>query len=252
MKRLLLYGLLGLLAYALFMLIQFPATQLVGLMSQHIPGLTAREARGTAINGSAQGLRVGNTELPAVSWRWHPTALLMGRLAYRLEATEPGLDLHAVASINPMRRLLITDLRGKTTLSRAIALVSRAPLLLEGELELAVDELRLSSTGAPTALEGTVRLRDAYTSVGRAIALGDFEAILTTEAPTIVGNVKDLQGPLALTGNLTLAPDGRYRFTGTLGVRDNNNRDLRQALAFLGRPDADGTWLLDFSGALPR
>jgi general secretion pathway protein N len=252
MRRLLLYGVLGLIGYGVFLLIQLPASQLVGLMSRQVPGLTIQEAQGTAIDGGARGVRWGDRELPDLSWRWRPSGLLSGRLAFRLTAAEPRVDLESIVGINPLRRVRITDLRGAAPLSRVIGLVSRAPLLIEGELELAVQELRLSPTGSPTLLEGLVRLLNVHTSLGRDIALGDFRATFVTHEETISGDVSDLGGPLAFTGNLTLTPDGRYRFTGTLSVRDNNNLDLRQALAFLGRPDANGRWPLDFSGELPR
>ena len=59
MKRFLGYGLLGLLAFLLFLLLRAPAGLVVGLFDERLPGLNVQAVDGTVLKGSAWG----------VSWR---------------------------------------------------------------------------------------------------------------------------------------------------------------------------------------
>ena len=93
-------------------------------------------------------------------------------------------------------------------------------------------------------------MRDARTTLGRPLTLGDFAVDLTTAEGAINGDVRDLQGPLTLSGKLSLQSDGRYRFVGQLGLRDDNDPVLRQALQLVGKPLADGRRQVVFNGKL--
>jgi general secretion pathway protein N len=113
-----------------------------------------------------------------------------------------------------------------------------------------MEELCLDPTGVPNTAWGTLQLSETRTSIGRAFALGDFYATFTTADKIIRGEIKDTGGPLDLTGTLTHDPDGRYGFSGELGVRDESNAELRQILGILGQPGTDGKWPLELTGSL--
>ena len=250
MKRWLGYGLLGLLAYVIFMLIQFPAANFIDLLGRYLPGLTAQEVQGSARKGTAREVRLHDTRFETLSWRFRPLALVKGRLEYRVIAEAPQLRLEGAAGVGLRRQLQIEDLSGRLPLPRAIALIGRPTLPLNGNVELNLTALHLDREGRPRAAYGTTRLLDTRTTLGRPLDLGDFSAELTTEDQTILGTIKDNGGPLELTGVLALTPDGRYRFTGQVALRDPNNQDLRQALTALGQPGADGKWQMEFTGVL--
>lgn len=251
MKRWPIYALVGLLGYGVFMLAYFPAANLLALAGDQVPGgLRAAQTEGTLLAGSAKNLRLGHGTIQSLTWRWRPLALFTGRWEYALAVREPGLDLSAMVSLDSARAIRITGLQGQAALERVAALASPYPLLLDGDLTLQMEELCLDPTGIPNAARGTIQLSDTRTSIGRAFALGDFYATFTTADKIIRGEIKDTGGPLDLTGTLTHDPDGRYGFSGELGVRDESNAELRQILGILGQPGTDGKWPLELTGSL--
>ncbi len=249
MKRLLLYGMLGLAAYGIFMVARLPATTAIELVANHIPRLSAQGAEGTVFYGHARALTWRNSQVQSLAWGWNPLGLLGGRVAYDLHADGPELALQGSVGVNLGRQLQIADLQGQVTLSWLLTLLDQGPLFIDGTLDMAWDEIEVAATGLPASAYGTVKLLDTHTSIGRTFQLGDFEAVFDDDNGIIRGDVRDLGGPIKLTGILTLTADGRYRFVGQLGVR-GDNRDLRQILGILGRPDATGNWQLNFSGSL--
>ncbi|HXH03411.1 MAG TPA: hypothetical protein VNN09_08830, partial [Candidatus Competibacteraceae bacterium] len=112
MKRVLGYALVGVLAYLIFLVLQFPATALFGLLAP--PGLTlqARQVEDSALSGQARGLRLGDGEWGELAWRWQPAGLLGGRLEYRLQASDGSQSVEALAGIDWQRRWRVRELRG--------------------------------------------------------------------------------------------------------------------------------------------
>ncbi|MFO1353011.1 MAG: type II secretion system protein N [Gammaproteobacteria bacterium] len=102
---------------------------------------------------------------------------------------------------------------------------------------------------------GVIRLRDLHTTFGRTLRFGDFTAQLQAPAQGqgVVGSISDDGGPLMMHGDLTLAPDGGYRFSGEFGVRDASDSQLKPILVgLLGAPEPDGKWRITFSGRLTK
>ncbi|MFO1371280.1 MAG: type II secretion system protein N [Candidatus Competibacteraceae bacterium] len=252
MKRFLGYGLLGLAAFLFFMLMEAPAGIVMGLLGQRLSGLNVQSVRGTALDGAAHGVRWRTLDLEQVAWRWRPFALLMARLEYGLTVTAPEITLTGRTGISLDRQVQFHDLTGHLPLA-TLGVLARQPLLpAQGMVEFDSLQLRLNDAGRPLVAQGRVRLLKVRANLGQPLELGDFEIQLhNADASGIQGLCKDTGGPLLLTGTLTLAPDGRYRFNGQFAVRDAANQTLRQALQPLGPPNNDGQWPFNFSGTLP-
>ncbi len=251
MRRWLAYILLGLLAYAVFLVLLCPASLLVDRLSQHLPGFSAQSVQGSAVQGTAQSVQLSATaRLETIAWRLRLFPLLLGRIEYDLQLTAPELNIHGIASLGWDRQLRLAALNGQLPLPRAIALAGRPPPPLNGTLELDNVALRLNRDYRPTEAGGLIHLRNLGTSFGNPLSLGIFDIQLQTQASALVASVQDQGGPLQLNGSLTLDPDGRYRFTAQAAPRDQNNRELYQALSLLGRPEGNGKWMFDFAGSL--
>src|SRR5437868_4796303 len=78
MKRLWPLAALGIAAYIVFLLVTLPASVLVSRLAPH--GIVAAGVDGTAWEGRAQVVQVGNTNLGSVSWDTHVLALFLARL----------------------------------------------------------------------------------------------------------------------------------------------------------------------------
>lgn len=250
MKRWLGYGLLGLVAYAISMLLLCPATVLIEQLAQRQPGVVVQQAQGSLLQGGAQGLRLPALQLESLSWRLRLPSLLVGRIQFYAAAAGPQLQLSGDFATGWSRQVAITGLNGRLPLPVAIALAGRPPPPLNGALELAGIDMLLDRAGHPRRIQGLAQLRGLHTSFGKSLPLGDFSIEWQTRDDAIVAVIKDQNGPLQFTGALTLGPQGRYRFNGQAAVRDSGNRELIQALSLLGQPGEDGAWTFDFSGSL--
>lgn len=245
------YGLLGLGAFLLFLLLLAPASLITDRISARLPGFTAQTVEGTATDGIMQGLQWRGARIEKLGWDWRPLALATGRLGFRLDADDPDFKLTGHAAIGWDRQWRFQDLVGRALLDKLYALAGQPKLPLQGVVELNVRELRLNAAGRPTTVNGVVHLRNLRTTLSQPLALGDFVVEATPADPSgIQGKIQDDNGPLTLAGTFSLLPDGRYRFSGQAAVRDAGNQALRQALNLLGPPDSNGRWTLNFSGIL--
>lgn len=253
MKRVLRYGLLGVLAFLLSLLLLAPANLVTDRLAERLTGFSVQAVEGLATEGSARGVRWRGVRIEQLNWNWQALALLTGWLEFRLDTADPEIELRGKVGINPGRRWRLRDASGQLLLARLGALIGAAKLPLQGVVKFNLRELSTNAAGQPQTADGIVYLLNARTTLGQPLNLGDFTVQLTPATPEgIQGAVKDNDGPLALEGTLNLLPDGRYRFTGHAAVRDAGNPALRQAMNMLGPPGGDGRWALNFSGVLPR
>ncbi|HRD65868.1 MAG TPA: type II secretion system protein N [Candidatus Competibacter sp.] len=249
MKRALGYGLLGLAAFLLFLLLRVPANLVTGQVGTRLSDFSVQDVEGTATEGTMLGARWRGARIERLTWRWRPLALLLGRLEFNLSADDPEIKLIGNAAMGLGRQVHFRDLAGRLPLSRLGNLAGNLPL--QGTVEFALPELDLGATGRPLAARGTVRLLNLRTALNPPTSIGDFVVQLdSTSTEGVRGKIKDNNGPLVLDGTLGLLPDGRYRFDGQAAVRDAANQSLRQAMSLLGPPGSDGRWTLNFSGAL--
>lgn len=252
MKRILGYGLLGVLAFVLSLLLLAPATLVTDQIARRLPGFGVQTVEGLATEGSARGVQWRGVRIDRLNWNWRALALLTGWLEFRLDADDPEIKLSGKVAIDPGRRLRLRDASGRLLLARLGALAGQPKPPLQGVMEFNLRELSLNAAGWPQTADGVIHLLNARTTLGQPLNLGDFTVRLTPASPEgIQGAVKDHDGPLALEGTLNLLPDGRYRFIGQAAVRDAGNPSLRQAMNLLGPPGGDGRWALNFSGVLP-
>jgi len=251
MRRLLAYILLGLLAYTVFLVLLCPADLLIEQLAQRLPGFSVQSVQGGVVQGTARSVQLSATaRLETIAWQLRVLPLLLGRIEYDLQLTAPELNIRGIASLGFDRQLRIVALNGQLPLPRAIALAGRPPPPLNGMLELENVGLSLNRDYQPTAAGGLIHLHNLSTSFGTPLSLGNFDIQLQAQASALIASIQDQGGPLQLNGNLTLDPDGRYRFTAQAAPRDQDNRELYQALSLLGRPGGNGKWTFDFAGNL--
>ena len=249
--KILRYGLLGLGAFLLFLLLQAPASLITDRIGARLPGFTAQIVAGTVTEGVMQGLQWRGARIEKLSWDWRPLMLATGRLGFQLDADDPDFKLTGQAAIGWDRQWRFQDLAGRASLEKLYALAGQPKLPLQGVVELNLRELRLNAAGRPTTANGSAQLLNLQITLGQPLTLGDFVVQAMPAGPDgIQGKVQDRNGPLALEGTFSLLPDGRYRFSGQAAVRDAGNQPLRQAMSLLGPPDDRGRWPLNFSGIL--
>lgn len=251
MKNILLYSLLGLLAFLLFLLLLAPANLVIEQFAKRLPGFSVYTVEGTATDGSVQGVSWRGVRIDRLQWDWRPLALLTGWLEFYVNIDDPEMRLAGKAAIDVGQHIRFQDLTGRLLFTELTVLTGQPKLPLQGAMEFDLPDLHLNWAGQPLSASGMIHVIDLRITLGRLLALGDFTAQMNSADPEgIQGVIEDSNGPLMLKGTFSLLPDGRYRFNGQAAVRDASNRVLRQAMNLLGPPDGDGQWVLSFSGVL--
>lgn len=245
-------------AAVILVLVVFLATLVVRLPARVLlPMLPAdvscESPGGTIWNGSCAELHAGASQISELTWRLHPAALLRLRLAADLASEDPAARGHAQVELAPNGELAIKALAADVVLPGRTGFALGAST---GVLQLAIDSAQLAG-GHLLALQGTAELLQLHipsppTDLGSfelQFAPPDGSASLAGAQP-MLGQLRDLDGPLAVSGVLRLSPAGSYELQGSLAPKPGASADLSQLLQMLGAPDAQGRRTFSLAGTL--
>ena len=234
------------------MIVAFIATVLVRLPARvlllMLPADVACEAPdGTVWSGSCGRLRMGALAVSGLSWRLHPATLLRLRLCADLASEDPAAHGHARVELAPDGAVAISALAASVALPGGAGLV---PPGVSGTMQLAINSARIAGAHL-VAVQGSVELQQLHIE-NPAADLGGFALQFAppNQSTAIVGQLRDLNGPLSVSGVLQLAPSGSYDLEGSVAARPGASNELMQLLQWLGPPDAQGRRALSLSGTL--
>jgi len=248
MMRIVAYVVLGLLAFAGFLLVTFPAERAFALLSEQAPNVRAAGLSGTAWSGQAKVLQIDGRNLDKLQWQLKPWSVLFGQL--ELDIQLDGVDLAGRASIGlqPDGTIQLTDV-DLTLAAAEMSALFKVPVDLGGQFLVQLQSAELLEKKIQS-VEGVIRWQRAALISPFDQALGEFVAQLSTEAEGIKAQVKDEGGPLQLDGVAKLKAGGSYNFNGSVSVRDAQQKLLVQAVKAMGRPGKDGRVPLRYSGRI--
>lgn len=204
----------GIAAYVVFLAATIPASVVVQKLRR--PGvLDLAGVRGTVWRGSAQatiGAPGAALELRSLRWRWLPTRLAGGRIAFDVAAEAPGLEgrLELAQGLGDVR------MRDVHLQAPVASLAAIAPILgvwhPEGTLSLSAPSIDWSGQG----MRGDARIewRDAALALSAVRPLGSYRIDAHGEGGPTTLAVATLDGPLRIEGRATLAASGAWSFTG--------------------------------------
>jgi len=241
-KRIISYGLFALAALLLFFLMQLPAKQLYPRLASWYPvPLKLYQLSGSVWHGQAGAALIGGRRLEQLQWQLHPLALLLGRLESGIAARQGAGRLQTVIGRALNGNLYLHALTLRIPLADADTLLnSSSPLGLNGHLQIDLQQLELAKRRL-VAADGLVRIDDAGLGPPINTKIGSYTLTLSTTAEgAIKGILVDQGGPLQLNGLLQLKPDGHYKLTATLALRDTSRKDLQRTLRYFGTPGPDG------------
>ena len=234
----------GIAVFVAVVIATLPASLLVDRLP---PELALEGISGTVWNGAADQFRLRGTPLGTVHWAAEPAALLVGKLAYRVELARADGYLRG--------RLAATfggALEGDA-LDLKLPLTALHPQHRDdawtGDLSGRIEHLRLEK-GWPVALTGTFaveRLRPPGSRLEIGAYALDFDGRANTPAQ-LVGRVRDVAAPLVVRGQLEIRRDRSYRLQGEVTPRPDAAADVKGAVAFLGHPDAAGRRSFEITG----
>jgi hypothetical protein len=238
---------LATLLFAFTVLLRAPARWLLAVLPTTIE---CHGPAGSLWHGSCAQLQLPSGALSQVSWALHPWALLLGRLEADLHSADAHAEGSARASLRLGGRLRLTQLHARLPIDGGYLPVF--PAGWTGQVELALDALELRS-GRLVAIEGTVTAR----SVARRnppMPFGSFE-LRFAPGPTsgddaaIRGELRDLGGPLAVSGTLSIRNGHEYLLSGLVAARPEADAELTKIIEYIGPPDAQGRRAFPLEGS---
>ena len=253
MKRWWHYLLLGIFAWLLFMVWRFPATVAYDMAADSLgEQLQLVGISGTVWDGGAQQLQYNNKAVAEAHWNLSPWGVLLGRVAGSIMLFDAESYLQAQAKL-PLGggELAFTDLKGRLPLAQIQPYLSMVPLPLEGELSLKLDNLVVSGEGKLQQADGKIVWHQAAVQLMEKLQFGDLQMSLhSVQGGGIEGMIADSGGPLQLNATITLSAEGAYQLEGQAKANESAPKELRDALAMLGKSDSQGNYPLKFSGKL--
>ena len=230
--------------FVITLVVRLPARVLTGLLPADV---VCDSPGGTVWSGSCGALRAGTLVIAGLSWQLHPAALLRLELGADLSSEDPAAHGQAQARLGLDGDVQITALAATLALPGGLGLV---PAGTRGNMHLAIDSARLTG-GHLVAVQGRIALQQLHIA-NPAADLGSFELQFAPPDPNagIVGQLRDLDGPLSVIGVLQLARTGSYELEGSVAPKPDTGADLTQVLQLLGPPDTQGRRAFSIAGTL--
>jgi hypothetical protein len=231
---------LAILVFLITLLTRLPARAAAALLPASV---ACEQPQGTLWRGSCAQLQTRSLTLANVSWTLHPSALLHATLSADLSSADPRLSGQGQVELERGGILVARALRVRLPLQGGL---SQIPPGFEGTIEADVASVRLAN-GLLDELVGTVRALALKSDLlGE---LGSFE-LRFPEDGSMLGQLHDLSGPLALQGQIQLTRQNGYAASGTLQARPSASEQLAQALQLIGPPDSEGRRTFSLAGPL--
>ncbi len=251
MRQRLYYALFFLLALLFSLASSLPAGHLLAWSGPLPGGVSLHGVEGSVWEGRAQQLVVRGQSLGSLRWRLSPWALLLAEARLGFEINRDGEYLFGALRWGDVDDWRLSGVEGELELSRLWpALKGQSPQLaalpvaVDGRLRFFFDELALDGEG-PRA-HGRLNWLGAGAGMPQPLPLGD----LSLQLEGREGRFADAGGPMRLEGGLELNGEGGYVLDLKLAARDSAEPMLKQGLAFLGAPDAEGRYRFRMEGAL--
>lgn len=252
-KKLLGLSVVGLLAWAFFLLVNLPAA-FVYQMAPMPRNVSVSNISGTAWSGQAGEVTVNDITLTGISWDIKASALFR----QALEADITVGDLQSPISAEATIRVTTSEINLTNTTVDVTAqwLQSQLPMPdfvivdVLGNINLDVQDMNFTRQGCQS-LDGLVALeRSSLNSPFGDIRLGDAGARLNCDSGVLTATVNQSSDDITTDGQFTLRPNMSFNLAATLTPGAGMPTQLKQGLDFLGQPDSDDSYSLSFSGKL--
>lgn len=240
-------GLSGLL---LFLIAYIPAPLLYHWSHGDMgPQVQVFGAGGNLWRGQAASINLSGIQLQSVRWQLRPLSLLIMRVSHHVSAQTEGGELDAVISRSLFGSLRIGTLKGDLPIEQLGPTLQLPVLPVSGRMQLDLEQLKLRG-GRPVQAEGVVEFRGlVFSFTSPPAALGNFRGELSTADKVIKMAIASESGDVEAAGIAEIKPEGRqYVLDLKLRPRATASAAVSGLLQSLGRPDAEGWYLLRRNG----
>ncbi len=193
---------------------------------------------GSVWNGRCAALTVRGLPLGDTSWQFRPFPLLRGTLAATVRSRQGADHFQGDIELRADGRRIARHVEADLTLGGG--LLREGAMGFTGRLHARLDRAVLHDRKV-RELAGTVTVQ-ALTQ--GSTAFGDYEIrfpdVAQGAASGVKGSLRDLGGPLGISGALTLTDEPGYVIDGFVTLRADTPPTLARQIALLGTPDEAG------------
>lgn len=244
---------LAVLLFAITVTVRAPARWLVAAA----PHAAACDSpSGSMWSGGCAQLRAAGVALAGFSWKLHFLPLLRGHLDVDLKSADPRAPGTARVSFGVNQRIVLSDVRADLPVDSGFLPV--LPDGWSGQVQLALEKVEFGA-GRLASIQGTATAR-SLAQRSPALSFGSYElrfgdaaraagSASGAQQAVITGNLRDLGGPMAVTGTLTIRNGNEYELAGLVATRPEANAELAKSVEFLGPVDADGRRPFSLAGS---
>ena len=200
---------------------------------------------GSLWNGTCTGLTVRGTPLGDLTWELHPLRLALGTLAAHVTVTQGTANAAADVELGFGERVTARHVLADFPLDPK--LLPGLPPTLQGRAHVDLTLLQVQR-GLITQLQGRIEAHDLQERSGANTPLGSYVVTFPGGNGDPIGQLRDLDGPLALEGTLHLTRQPGFQVEGLISARSGAPPELINNLRFLGSPDASGRRTFSLSG----
>ena len=239
----------GIIAYGLFVIITTPAVWWLRMLP--VPAAVQfGQVSGSLWQGQIRQLQIQQVPFSDLRWQLNPWSLLMLRADITVTAgaihqeNQPYLSAHIQLKPTEIR---VTNGLLKLPVATLLPLLQLpVPVQATGELVLEINQLQVRDQEC-ASLIGNASWLDAKLQppVGSWLDLQHFHANLSCEnqQPVLITDPANI---LALDVRATVNAAGKLQVSGTLRPAAELPAEVHQAMQFVGAPDAEGRYRLNF------
>lgn len=247
MKRAWRYLAVGAAVYLLVLVINFPAGFVRDRLQAALPGLELGTVSGSVFSGHSSPANFRGFPLGTVTWQLRPLALFLLRIEYGLSFAHPDNNGRLNIGVGPGGNVHGSALEMQLAPAPLVNRFSPMELDASGMLNISLASFEIEN-GQLQELSGTADWQAAAIESPLLLPLGDIGLNLENNADTIIGTVVD-GGELGLSGDIVLAPGGRYDVDLLLRPADSVDAATRNLLASMMQSNSSGDYILKTTGS---
>ncbi len=236
MRRAILITVLAVIAFAAILIARMPAGWVVPAPPSK---LACASTEGTLWNGSCTGLIVQGQAIGDVTWELHAARLLAGKVAAHVTIARAGSG-NAETSLESSfsgKRVTLSDLKADFQTDPAMLQALQSDM--HGAVHLDLKHVEIDNE-ALLELQGHVEARDLSQTGGTPGSLGSYAVDFPGGSHPPQGKLRDLGGPMAVEGEVTLKGPSSVEVSGLVAPRESADPSLVSQLRILGTADAQG------------
>jgi hypothetical protein len=237
----------GLLVFLGVLVLYLPAAWFASALPAQVK---CAELGGSVWQGECLGLTFQNAKLGDVTWNLAPSDALSGRLVGDVALTGDTQRLTAELDLGRDGAGELRNVNGQVQMDPA--LLPQFPRNQRGTVIATFKRIDLASGGSPRLLDGTLQLRDFRQVGSRPLELGSYQLTFDGTAQpgrAITGQLRDLGGPFAVNGTVSLPAPRSYLVQGFITGRSAEAERLVREITLGAPPDGSGRSAFSFEGS---